>query len=359
MIMFSFYCPAMLMKQGFNDIISQILIKDVFQSNDFDSRYAKVFQNASVALRGLCIHDDLRREMSCAYDNGKFFLNATGVAAALLSAASCFEKYPEMASSALLSAKALITTEESVKIMAQHGAMTLPKQILAYEEATPELIRSMLGLMRNLCADDIRKSKLAQDGTLEMMLRAIVQDKNMNDGPLVENFLAVLAAMTLRSPSNAQKIVAVGAMEWVCRGMQRHEDRVSLLRQGSLAIRNIAARCPDLRSHLLDAGVETVLRNAGKYQYCVDEAYGALRDLGCDVQRVMVNEAGQVEGAFQQFGQRSNNQFRPVFEASNALESRIQSESRAPFARNTSACCDHEDQVNDHCEDENCLHSHH
>ncbi|CAN0330579.1 unnamed protein product, partial [Ectocarpus sp. 4 AP-2014] len=53
--------------------------------------------------------------------------------------------------------------------------------------------------------------------------------------------------------------------------------------QACLCIRNIAARGPSLRTTMLDEGCETVLREAGKLRGCVDEAYGALRDLQCEV----------------------------------------------------------------------------
>lgn len=53
--------------------------------------------------------------------------------------------------------------------------------------------------------------------------------------------------------------------------------------QACLCIRNIAARGPSLRQAMLDEGCETALREAGKLRGCVDEAYGALRDLQCDV----------------------------------------------------------------------------
>ncbi|CAN0054579.1 unnamed protein product, partial [Hapterophycus canaliculatus] len=57
----------------------------------------------------------------------------------------------------------------------------------------------------------------------------------------------------------------------------------ALTTQACLCIRNIAARGPSLRAGLLDDGCEPALREAGKLRGCVDEAYGALRDLQCEV----------------------------------------------------------------------------
>lgn len=53
--------------------------------------------------------------------------------------------------------------------------------------------------------------------------------------------------------------------------------------QACLCIRNVAARGPSLRQAMLDEGCESLIREAGKLRGCVDEAYGALRDLRCQV----------------------------------------------------------------------------
>jgi hypothetical protein len=89
-----------------------------------------------------------------------------------------------------------------------------------------------------------------------------------------EHGIASLAAMTLRSPANSTKIVRVGAIDVIVKAMRRHSEKGSVQRQACLAFRNIAARCPDLRAAMLDAGVESVLRSAGLLQDALDEAYG-------------------------------------------------------------------------------------
>jgi tetrahydromethanopterin S-methyltransferase subunit B len=62
----------------------------------------------------------------------------------------------------------------------------------------------------------------------------------------------------------------------------------------------------------------------------VDEAYAALRDLKCEVKRLVVDPAtGQATSAVEEFGtvQRS---FNPVFESSNELEQNIEDAITAP-----------------------------
>lgn len=58
-------------------------------------------------------------------------------------------------------------------------------------------------------------------------------------------------------------------------------------------------------------------------QESVDEAYSALRDLKCEVKRLVVDrETGSVRDAVEEFG-KVTSKFNPVFEASNELEDNI------------------------------------
>jgi len=163
------------------------------------------------------------------------------------------------------------------------------------------------------------------------------------DAGFMEHAVACLAAITLRSPANAQRIVHSGeAVNTVAQAMRRFADRSGLQRQGALMVRNIAARCPELRPQLLDAGLEDVLRAAGRMQDVVDEAYGALRDMGCEVQYVKINAEGKVEPMYEQFGgsagigpdgnhQPKKLNFNPVYDNDvNDMEQRVAAEARAP-----------------------------
>ena len=97
--------------------------------------------------------------------------------------------------------------------MVMHGAMSLPLDVLSYPEASLPLVRSLLGFMRNLCADDLRKEKLVCDGSMARMVAALSTARCEDDAALVEHGAACLAAMSLRSPSNSTRIVECGAIE--------------------------------------------------------------------------------------------------------------------------------------------------
>lgn len=46
--------------------------------------------------------------------------------------------------------------------MCTHGGMGLSSDILGYPKASTALVRAVVGFMRNLCADDMRKENLGE-----------------------------------------------------------------------------------------------------------------------------------------------------------------------------------------------------
>ena len=267
--------------------------------------------------------------MSCAYENGKRFLTDDCVPY-LINLSTDFVCDPALAAAALSGARQLVLSVEAVNIVTNHGALDLPKKIYQYSGSQMSLIRSVTGFMRNLCGDDAKKNSFVRDGTLGMLIEIMAREEAQNDAVFMEHAFACLAAISLRFPSNAQRIVELGALQEIVSGMRTHANRPSLQRQACLAIRNIAARSPDLRMRLLDCGVEEALRAAGRMQEAVDEAYGALRDLDCAVQYVKINEAGDVEAAHAQFGVQKP-KFNPVFDETYDIEQRVEGEAKAPF----------------------------
>ena len=316
-----------LFQKGGKDVIVTIIKHPHAASKE----RADLTSESCLALKALCVHDDIRREMSCAMDNGKAFM-AVGSLKLLLNLANSFKDTPEVASASMAAAKQLVTSEEAVVYASKHGAMELPLAILSNKESSLSLIRSLFGLMRNLCADDARKSKLASEQTLPLMVARLNDGEIASDPVAAEHGFACLAAMSLRCPNNSEKIVKAGAMDVIVKGMDRHHDKVALQRQACLCVRNISARCVDLRPILLDAGLEPRLRAAGRYQDSVDEAYGALRDLGCEVTRVKIDvNTGTAIAAVEEFGKVKSG-FRAVYDDNDEIEQRVQDEAVAPFA---------------------------
>lgn len=67
--------------------------------------------------------------------------------------------------------------------------------------------------------------------------------------------------------------------------MQIHADSIGVQKQACLAIRNLVARNPEHCDILLEAGAESLIRDAkDSVTDCDDLAKAALRDLGCAVE---------------------------------------------------------------------------
>lgn len=319
-------------------------ITSIHRSLSSDDTYAnEILKEICLTIKSLCTHDDLRKEMSCAYDNGKRFLNDE-VVSSLVNYSRSYQTNADVAACALGALRQLILSEEAVKMVCSHGLMSLPKQILQLDHAPVILIRSLAGLLRNICADDNRKNSLVSDGVVPLLIYYMNREEYQSDSLLMEHILATLAAIALRFPNNSHLIVNSGGIEEIVSVMRRHEQKVSLQRQACLTIRNIASRCPELRRRILDCNVEVMLRQAGRHQECIDEAYAALRDLECEVQFVKLSTDGSsFESAYDTFG-TSKPKFNPVFEETYDIITRIDKEATAPFANSKPSGIDEDDE---------------
>lgn len=91
-----------------------------------------------------------------------------------------------------------------------------------------------------------------------------------------------------------------------------------------------------------------MLRAAGIDPLSAPEAYGALRDLGCDVQYVKVLEDGRVVSAYEVFGGEKKLQFNPVYDDRDDFISRVEENGQAPFKENKVASVIDHDHDHDH-----------
>ena len=379
------------------------LIREEKAFAESSAEHCDMIRAICLAVRELCVASDLRFQTSCAYDNGKLFVKDSLLVQSLISVTQLFRTKPALSSSALSTLRAMVTCEEAANAIAQgtivevileiltcyqditsfdglspsssdpstsalsemgasdhhscgsngdsthapcalscaHGVVTEDKQKLLGQETIVALIKSCFGLVRNLCGDDRRKAAIVRSGIVPLLLLYASTPPYMSDRAFMENAMACLACICLRSPSNSEQIVSLGGASVVAQAMRRHASSAAVTRQCCLVARNASARSAAVRSALLDAGLELLLRTAGAtHSAVVDESYAALRDLGCDAKMVRVDaETGVVSDAFEAFGEgpdgtgsRGKLNFNPVFEATESLQIRIVEESRAPFA---------------------------
>lgn len=336
------------MKLGIGPIISAILREDYKPLGIDIDTLANIQMSVFQVIKGLCLFDDTRRDMSCAYDNGRYFIGLPIVVESMVQAAHKFKQYPALAAAAMSATKQLVLSEEAVKAVANCGGMELPLAVLGDKQSSVELVRSVLGLMRNLCADDERKTRLVNDGTMCLVLQKMVAEAFVEDSTLVEHAMATLAAMALRSPQNGTKIIEANGVDSIIKGMRKHPTKGALQRYACMVIRNIAGRSPELHSFMLDAGIESVIRDASRLQGAVDSAYAALRDLGIDVQYVKLAADGTVQPVYEHFGDNKVTNFSATFDTAHDFYDRVDVESKAPFSGCDTFGNPHNDHDHDH-----------
>ena len=210
--------------------------------------------------------------------------------------------------------RVLCIHDDIVQSMVAVGIISTVKEVLAVAHGSPLLTTATLGLVRNLCANDDVKCTLCmgEKSVLKEVLAAMADSPE--EGTLQEHGCGTLAAMALRKQRNAHAIVQEMGPSLIISAMQHHTTNVVLQRQGALAIRNVTSRVDQtVKDHVLDMGAEQVLRQAGQHPACVDEAYAALRDLGCSVGRTTIHADGTVSTRPQLFGDVKAN-FRPVYD---------------------------------------------
>ena len=192
------------------------------------------------------------------------------------------------------------------------------------------ILTALIGLYRNLSANDELKTTLCRSNKQSILGPLIASLQSLTparDGgtqstaalsaltKLQEHGCATLGSMALRQPQNAEIIVQEYQGHLVIlKAMEMCQTSPLVQRQGALAVRNLASRASDaVKGSLLDAGAESVLRKAATLG-AIDEAYAALRDLGCPAVLLQSNpETGKLERQAM-FGEGKNSHFRPVYD---------------------------------------------
>jgi hypothetical protein len=214
--------------------------------------------------------------------------------------------------------RVLAIQHDIVESMVEVGVLDLIPTILVEYCKSLTILAATLGLIRNMCAHDVVKTQVCRpNGILQTILTAM--QRYPQHEQIQQHACASMAQMALRHPHNSRFIVEnVHGHVLIIQAMKHHTQNAVIQRQGALAIRNLASRCPKggaIHHALLNAGAEPVLREAGKHQSSVDEAYAALKELNCSVKVYKVDEQGKTVERTTMFGEAKLN-FRPVLEES-------------------------------------------
>ena len=272
------------------------------------------------ALKAVTAVDDFRKDFSASHTHTRALVGK-GAIPLLLQACHRFPTDLDTVAAALAALRNLANNDESVNQIASEGGLDLAVRALEAYWTHPPLAQTAIGLFRNVSADDRHKTSLCNNGAAELMLKAM--RNHGEEVKIQEHGLATMGAMALRSPDNCRQLVGLGAVLVILQALRQHAEARTIQRQACLAVRNMVSRVPELGEAFLEGGAEPLLRLAGRYQESVDEAYAALRDLKCDVKRVMVDPAtGKVQD-LEQFGS-TKSCFNPVFDSSNDIEGAVE-----------------------------------
>jgi hypothetical protein len=216
--------------------------------------------------------------------------------------------------------RAMAIQDDTVQTMVATGIVA--SAVDAWRQCTDDwaLATALMGLFRNLCANDDLKTSLCRGTDWAIVNGPLPSSLVRQSALLAEHICGTVAAMALRQPENGHHLVKAEWHKSVVEAMELYKERGSLQRQGALAIRNLVSRSKELQAPILQSGAEAVLyKAAANHVNCQDEIYAALRDLDL-VQPGSMRKYEVVEGKVVAqentqlvFGERNPN-FRPVFD---------------------------------------------
>lgn len=185
--------------------------------------------------------------------------------------------------------------KELVEMNALKSLMVVLKSSLSeLAGGITDLTSSAMSLMRQMMASDHVKHSLDRDQFIEIccsILELFLED-TFDDTKVIEVTLGSISAYCLRNPEGSEAIVDSGCAQKIIASMQnimdRNEFRPNLvsnigkpLRQGCMALRNIASRSPEVRETLKSYSAIQVLENAKAMcrNSCEDVGDAAIRDI--------------------------------------------------------------------------------
>jgi len=287
-------------------------------------------------ILSLCRYDDSRAQVSSAHDHAmEFFRSGVVQVLSRILVNSLDEQYLELSAACMSAVRVTCVNDDIIQHWVAAGLLKTIQEALSYCTIQNEdeklsldklcLLSNTLGVIRNVCGNDEIKTTLCTDGrTIPFVVQNGFQ-QHRAVASIQEHACGIVAAMALRSPSNARLMVETyGVAKEIVLAMTRLPNHAKVQRQGALAIRNIVARAPESKDTFLDLGVEHLLRTiTGALQGSVEEAYAALRDLGCtatmvtyDVSQQQTITRGTALGRRVQMFGDVKSKFRATFEPS-------------------------------------------
>lgn len=261
-------------------------------------------------LTALTSPDDESAQASCAFPNARALAREGAVPVlidALRLAASVETSETVVVVAVCNTLKLVAANDDICQEAAAEGAIDICLDIMrsytGKEDRLKGCLRAALGLLRQLVSSDSNKTLFVEGGGLKLVnsifsndFEGAQEDDDSSSPPsppppvVSEQACGVLTNVFLRNPEVASQAAECGLLTSLLTLLKSLLTAPSAPRAGAatrqvcMALRNAAARSPELRPALLEAGAEDLLRMTKEVfgQVCSEAATAALRDLGVD-----------------------------------------------------------------------------
>ncbi|KAI8111557.1 hypothetical protein M9435_004057 [Picochlorum sp. BPE23] len=262
-------------------------------------------QSTSSLIVALTTADDMTQPSSSAFSNARK-LAQEGVAASLVDVLNMlWEEQPtgneafQISCHLCTALKVLAANDDICKELVDQGILdtlfTILRSSLVHAlQAQTDLTASALGLLRQMLASDHVKFSVDTQELVDIV-SSILQmylDDAFEDTRVTEHAFGSITALCLRNPEASELTVDNGCAKLIVTSMQTLMDRKSgsktphngiakSLRQGCMALRNIASRSPSVRKPLQSYNAVDVIENAkvAAKAACTDVGDAAIRDI--------------------------------------------------------------------------------
>jgi len=177
----------------------------------------------------------------------------------------------------------LATRDEFCKEIVELGCLDYILPALEKFTKTESVAHAGCSLLRAVSGNDEVKRIIGARGGIQLIVD--VMQAQLRSEKVAEQGSAALAALALKTPTNATAIVAANGPHVIVKSMYMHPKAVKMQRQACMALRNTVVRNPEHIDAVLGEGAESALNICLEaHRDCQDEAKAALRDLKCKVE---------------------------------------------------------------------------
>ncbi|KAB2634411.1 armadillo repeat-containing protein 6 [Pyrus ussuriensis x Pyrus communis] len=180
-------------------------------------------------------------------------------------------------------AGALVESDEICTSIAENGGIDAVLLCIddSSEQGNKTVAKVCCSLLCKLAGSDTNKNAIVEKKGMDRLMK--LSSRFFDDPSILQEIMAVISVLSLRSPDNAAIAIEAGAGELALQAMQKFPAAQQMQRNSCLMIRNLVSRNAANRTILLNSGIEKHIRMAKQnHVSCKEAATDALRDLGLD-----------------------------------------------------------------------------